>query len=592
VVANADALQDTTLDFSSGALIFAPGTTAATFGALQGTDTGQNLVLSSTSGPVALSVGGNDSVTIYSDNLSGPGSLTETGPGALTLTDANYTGATTVDIHGILTISGGSFGSPSSQIYVGNPIEPGSNAVATLNLTGGLATAGAFNIGIVGGETGSSASITGNASGSFGGVQLGSGQNTGGSLTISTTGTVSLGAYAMGRDGSSGEASNTSGGLIINAGAVTATSILSAAGVSGRTADINLNGGTLTVGNSASTGAFQLTSNVGAGSGAGNGIITQTGGSLTYLGTDGLLCDTQNDNSDADVSTFTITGATSVDTFTGITLNAASAANATARLSISGGATLYLGSVGLVENQPGATVSASLGTATVGAIANWTSSAPITLTGNTTFQTADPNGVPHNITLAGILSGGGGLTETGSGTLTLAGNNTYTGATSVAGGILEITGTLASTTSVTVASGAVLYLAGGSLPISGAITNNGIFKESGTAVLGAGAFVNNGVLDLINGPQSLPANFTNNGTVLNASSVQVRQLSLSNSNGFALTVQGYAQHTYQLQRATSLTAPITWTNVGASQAGAGSTLTFTDSSAAGTQGFYKVQVSP
>jgi autotransporter-associated beta strand protein len=591
VVGNADALQDTTLDFSSGNLIFAPGTTAATFGGLQGTDTGQNLVLSNTNGPVALSLGGNDASTIYSDNLSGPGSLTETGPGSITLTDANYTGATTVEVHSTLTISGGSFGSPGSQIYVGNPTEPGTNAVATLDLTGGLAIAGAFDIGVVGNETGSSASITGSASGSFGSVQIGSGSNTGGGLTISTTGTVGLGAYAMGRDGSSGGGANTNGGLIVNAGTVTATSILSAVGVSGRTADINLNGGSLTVGSSASTGAFQLTSNVGAGSGAGNGTITQTGGSLTYLGTDGLLCDTQNDNSDTDVSTFTITGATSVDTFTGITLNAASAATATAHLSVSGGATLYLGSVGLVLNLPGSSVSASFGTATIGTAATWSSSAPIALAGTATFQTADASGVAHNITLSGVLSGAGGLTETGSGTLILSGDNTYTGPTNVLSGILEITGSLPSTSSLTVASGAVCYLAGGSLSVSGAVTNNGIFKLSGTTTLTAGSFVNNGVLDLINGPQTLPINFTNSGTVLFANSVQVRQLAMSGSN-FSLSVQGYALHTYQLQRATSLAAPVTWTNVGAAQAGTGSSLVFSDPSVPAGQGFYRIQVSP
>jgi len=99
------------------------------------------------------------------------------------------------------------------------------------------------------------------------------------------------------------------------------------------------------------------------------------------------------------------------------------------------------------------------------------------------------------------------------------------------------------------------------------------------------------VLDLINGPQNLPANFVNNGTVLNASSVQVEQVSM-NGSSFSLTIEGYAQHSYQLQRASSLAAPVTWTNVGAAQMGVGTVLTFTDSGASGTQGFYQVQVSP
>jgi hypothetical protein len=108
----------------------------------------------------------------------------------------------------------------------------------------------------------------------------------------------------------------------------------------------------------------------------------------------------------------------------------------------------------------------------------------------------------------------------------------------------------------------------------------------------AGTFTNNGVLDLINGPQSLPANFVNNGTVLNSSSVQVQQLAMSGASSFSLTIQGYAEHSYQLQRATSLTAPITWTNVGAAQIGTGVPLNFTDAGAPVANGFYRVQVSP
>jgi autotransporter-associated beta strand protein len=175
----------------------------------------------------------------------------------------------------------------------------------------------------------------------------------------------------------------------------------------------------------------------------------------------------------------------------------------------------------------------------------------------------------------------------------LAGDNTYTGATTVTGGILEITGTIADSTSASVSSGAVLYLEGGAMSIAGSITNSGLVKLSGSATLSqTGTFTNSGVLDLINGPQSLPAGFVNNGTVLTSSSVQVQQLVMSGSNNFTLTIQGYAQHTYQLQRATSLVAPVTWTNVGAAQAGAGAPLNFTDTGVPSAKGFYQVLVAP
>jgi len=196
-------------------------------------------------------------------------------------------------------------------------------------------------------------------------------------------------------------------------------------------------------------------------------------------------------------------------------------------------------------------------------------------------------------TYSGVLSGPGGFTKAGAGTMILSGSNTYTGPTTVTGGVLEITGAITSSTSVSVSSGAVLYLAGSALNIIGSINNSGVVKLSGSASLSlTGTFTNNGVLDLINGPQSLPARFVNNGTVLNSGSVEVQQLAKSGSNSFSLTIQGYAQHTYQLQRAPSLAAPITWSNIGAPQTGSGTPLTFSDPSTSGSNGFYKVLVSP
>jgi fibronectin-binding autotransporter adhesin len=174
----------------------------------------------------------------------------------------------------------------------------------------------------------------------------------------------------------------------------------------------------------------------------------------------------------------------------------------------------------------------------------------------------------------------------------LAATNTYTGATAVTGGILEITGAIAGSASLSVSSGAVLYLDGGTLSISGSITNNGTVKLSGAATISlSGTFTNKGVLDLIDGSQTLPADFVNDGTVLNANSVQVEQVAV-NGLGFSLTIKGYAQHTYQLQSANSLVAPVIWTNVGTAQTGTGGTLTFSDAGATGTNGFYRVLVSP
>jgi len=206
--------------------------------------------------------------------------------------------------------------------------------------------------------------------------------------------------------------------------------------------------------------------------------------------------------------------------------------------------------------------------------------------------TAGGNGA--TTTYSGNLSGPAGFTKAGAGTMIMTGAATYSGSTTVTGGVLQLDGTISASGPVTISPGAVLYLDGGALSVSGSITNNGIMKLAGSAALSlTGTFTNNGVLDLIDGPQSLPAGFVNNGSVLNAATIQDGQVSASaSSNGFSVTFFGYALHTYQLQRATSLNAPVTWTNIGAAQTGAGAALIFNDPSPSGPSGFYRILVSP
>ncbi len=86
-------------------------------------------------------------------------------------------------------------------------------------------------------------------------------------------------------------------------------------------------------------------------------------------------------------------------------------------------------------------------------------------------------GVPQDVTFGGagnitvadpIAHGGGGLNKNDSGTLTLSGNNDYTGATTVNAGTLKVTGALAVGSAVTVKSGAALC---GNGTCGGVVTN-------------------------------------------------------------------------------------------------------------------------
>jgi autotransporter-associated beta strand protein len=218
--------------------------------------------------------------------------------------------------------------------------------------------------------------------------------------------------------------------------------------------------------------------------------------------------------------------------------------------------------------------------------------------------------------------------KTGAGTWALSGTCAWNGGTTVEQGTLKISGSVTSGATTNVLSGASLNLAGGTLAtdsvtispnatftgsgtiqgdfnndgtvtcgtggiltITGDVVNNGTMRfTGGTALNAAGAFVNNGVLDLMTGAGGLPANFENNGVVIDSSAVKLQTASKSGGN-FTLTIQSYAGHNYQLQATDDLSSPV-WQNIGSAQAGNGNVLPLTDTAATGTKRFYRIVVSP
>ncbi|MHA3775169.1 autotransporter-associated beta strand repeat-containing protein [Verrucomicrobiota bacterium sgz303538] len=258
---------------------------------------------------------------------------------------------------------------------------------------------------------------------------------------------------------------------------------------------------------------------------------------------------------------------------------------------------------------------------------------------NFTYRIGGKTLVGSEVTFAGtIREQNTGTTtsfvKTGAGTWRLSGTCSWSGGTTVEQGTLKLSGPVTSGAAVNVASGAAVVLSGGTLTtdavniatgatltgngtihgdlnnsgtvtcgsgaltVTGDVVNDGTMRFTGGASLGAnGAFVNNGVLDLLTGAQSLPANFENNGVVIDSSAVTMKDYHL-NGNAFTITVESYSGHSYKLQRTNTLSAGSTWQDVGAMQAGVSqadgtpTVLSFTDLNASGANCFYRVQITP
>ncbi|MCX6879085.1 MAG: autotransporter-associated beta strand repeat-containing protein [Verrucomicrobia bacterium] len=129
------------------------------------------------------------------------------------------------------------------------------------------------------------------------------------------------------------------------------------------------------------------------------------------------------------------------------------------------------------------------------------SNLPFNLTGINGDFTVNSQANP--VTFGNVLSGSGGLTKTGTGTLTLGANNTYTGNTLVSNGTLALSQPyLADSSAVTIATGAVLNLAHYSNDTIAALTLGGIAQGPGTynATTQPAFFSGSGSLVVIPGP--------------------------------------------------------------------------------------------
>jgi autotransporter-associated beta strand protein len=515
---------------------------------------------------------------VVPNTISGSGALTKNGAGTVTLTGTNtYAGTTTIATGTLQAGAGGTTGTLGGGAVVNN---------ATL----------VFNRS----DTGYIASNAISGTGSL--IKTGAGKITlTGANTYAGTTTISEGILQVG----SGTATGTLGGgsVLNNASLVfnRSDSAYSAANVVSGTGDVTKSGaGTVSVSSTTSSyaGVTILADGIlNAGSVANHGSNSSLGNRAPSADTSesiGLL-------------------------FRGGTLQYSGSTPQTTNRQI------RLGTAGGKLDASGAVPTATLSFTATSSLSLWENSGPRTLT----LTGTNPG---ENTFLTTLADNGGAtsLTKTGTGQWVFGGTHTYTGNTTVSGGTLALTGTInsGSAASVRAANGGTLRLRGGNITagslvvdiggtlagygslqgnlvnngtvladnanpivVNGTVTNSGTIRLTNGSLSSTGMFINNGLLDIINGPQTLPPNFQNNGTVLDSRSVRISGTSIVDSS-FVISVSSVAGHNYQMQRADSLSG--SWQNVGQPQPGSGAALQFTDpGGAVGAQKrFYRIQITP
>ena len=372
--------------------------------------------------------------------ISGAGVLTHNASSRLTLTGNNsYSGNTTINTG---TVEIGSAGRLGGGSYSGNIANSGTliySGTSNQTLSGIISGAGVLTH-----NASSRLTLTGNNSYS------GNTAITNGTLEITTNGRLGGGNYS-GNITNSGQfvlgsnSNQTLSGQISGNGAITknGTGTLTLNGSNNYSGNTTINAGTVVIGNSTGLGA---SGNITFGGGTlqyGSGITTDISSRIKNSGSAILIHTNNND--------ITFAGTLDSSNSGGLTKNGTGTLTLAGNSNYSGNTTINTGTV-VIGHANGAGTgrivqtdsSSLLKFDTIGTITNNMSvynvlaSQSATLSGAITVNNATwdiENG--DTITITGNVSGSGGVTKNGNGTLLLSGNNTYAAATTINAGTLN-----------------------------------------------------------------------------------------------------------------------------------------------------------
>ena len=507
------------------------------------------------------------------------GKVVVTGAGATTLSGTNtYSGTTTIDGGTLITGSNGALSANSDFTIQNGGTLTVNHQVALKSVADGGTGPNTVNLN----GTATSLTLTGGNWGANGGTVTGTG-----TLIKNGTGTLDLlGANAVNLTApgifqiNNGTVNVGAAGAIGATTAVQVNSAGTAAGIlnvnendtigtlagtganaqvniaSGKTLTIDgMNVGTLYAGKIAGAGALALT---GPGTLQLNGVSTYTGGTTIGAGA-GLIgyagSSTTNGSLQGDFAlnaTGSLTFNQSLSPYaTGLYAGAISGAgwvnfqgNGTNVLTLSGNNSGLTGWMYFLAGSKVAVSAANnLGVGTLsfdgGTLMNtatMTLANAVDLAGAGTFDTASGT----TLTLSGVISGPGGLTKSGTGTLALTGANTYTGGTTVSAGTLTGVAGTGLQGNIAAASGATVKFTGsgtyaGNLSGAGAVvidttdtTFTGTNTYSGSTTINSGATLNAGAANL-----STSSAVTNNGTLALTGNNSVAGLSGSGTTDLA-----------------------------------------------------------